>query len=1044
MPFEKADSGVVAWRSPTLEDVKGNESEITKAAANDLNVNFVKQEAAPPAPPDIRMSFKGPNEAVLSSVKKLLKGIQPVDIILPIYNSIHIARKCIDTVLTRTEYPFRLIIVNDASDKFTKDWLDAQDFPSNVEVLHNNKNRGFAATVNRGMRHTKNPYVCLLNSDVLVTKDWLTKMILALESNSKNVIVNPVTNNTALINVDMQQGCDYFSMNQAFEMTSQHRYPEVMPTGFLFLFRRALIDKIGYFDEGFKNFGEESDFWMKAITHLDNGYYVKYRAVLDDSTYVYHQRGASFNNLGQVQHMDLRKAAAERFHKIWPQYKMWSATHPADKVMGHYRQHLPRKAVFKMETDYRICWVVRATANAGGMKYIADIVNEINERGGDAKVVLVNREPNTRVTILPELRSSPVVFQGDEDFLEHFGRKVFKKGVVVSAISELAHLVNKLCESNPMLRGLNHVQSYDPMIAPDEKTKQKSFLSYNVLPDTITNSKWITDTLKETHKVIPLATVHPGIDPYLFYNRGRERGDDRLTVLMSLNKTYGFKGYNRGVVLAKCLVDLARTNNKEIRIVAYGVDNVQECPEIIGLGELTQERLATYLGTEVDLFIDPANYHSYGLPALEAMASGVAVAVWDNVGIGEYGEDEKNCRIFSKKLLPEKAALEVYKLLIDPDSRQKLAKGGYEVVKKHDRDKSVDLFIEKMELGLDLSFPKRRIVFVSPHLRKHGGPTTIINAANELSRRGHDVSISCVHTDVNPEVTVMSRVPISLDINNIPPCDVMVINSDNENSEFFSTLPQAKKKILFKMSHNARFKALEEQGLTAKWDAVVTTTNWLAEVCEKPLEKWNHPPVKATRIGWWHYAHGQFNCPTEQRKYGTATSSFIITTLIHAHPLKGTKQALQVLDRLRRKYPLEVIGVGEIPPPGIKLPRWVQYQYSPNRDRMSEIMKQTDLWLGASHTEGLGRMALEAMSASAFCVLSDTGAEYAQHEENCLLYPIGDLKAMEEAIEKVLKDRDLFMKVVKKGHTTASRYSSSADFIDNIDKVIYEICNGSK
>jgi glycosyltransferase involved in cell wall biosynthesis/GT2 family glycosyltransferase len=960
---------------------------------------------------------------------------------LPIYGSIHIARKCIKSVLERTEWPYNLTIVDDASDGFTVEWLKRQKFPKNVKVLFNNKNRGFAATVNRGIKFTTSPYVCLLNSDVLVTPRWLTKMVMALESSPRNVIVNPITNNTALINVSSQEGADYMSMNQAFEMTSQHKYPEIMPTGFCFLFRRELISRIGLFDEGFENFGEESDYWMKSITHLYNGYYMKYKAVLADDTYLFHERGASFSTLGDKKHMELRHQASGRFHKIWPQFRMWMSSNDPKKVMAPYRKKFGRKALFKKRAEYRICWAVRATSMCGGMKYIADIVNEINERGGDAKVALVKRDSKSPVVVIPELRSAPLIFDSEEEFIKTFAQRVFKKGVVVSAISELAHVVGDLCKENPELMGVNHVQSYDPMISQNEEQKLMAFQASTILPHTITNSEWISSTFRETHKVEPIATVHPGIDRTLFYPRGRDKGDDRATILLTLNKSYDFKGYKRGVMLAQYLNSIALQNKVELRIMAYGVDTVPEAPCIIGLGELTQPRLAHLLGTEVDIFIDPAHYHSYGLPNLEAMASGVPVFGWDNIGINEYGKDGKNCVIVPNDTEPKEAALKVFKLLVSVDSRVELAKEALITLKDHDRDLSVDKFIKELELNLGLSFPKRKVVFVSPHLRKHGGPTTIIHAANELSKKGHDVSLSCVYPDINPEVTLLSKVPISLDVNKIPPCDVLIVNSDNPDSKFFSSLEQAKHKILFKMSHNARFKELEEAGLVHPWDKVITTTQWLTDVCKNPTEGWNYSPVEnAERVGWYHYSHPHFNCPPKSRKYGNSDTSFIITTLIHHHPMKGTKDVIQVLDRLRRKYSLECVGVGEVPPDNLVLPKWLNYQYSPNRDRMAEILRQTDIWVGASHTEGLGRMALEAMSCSVSCILSDTGAEFAEDGENCLLYPVGDLEKMEKTIEVILEDTDLFKKICTNANKTAAKYSNPTSFTKKLERIIHEIC----
>ncbi len=1041
MPFVKNNDGQLIWVDPTARDVKAIEAQITESLFGKPNIQIANQQKQE-SNQDTRALFIGPNSSINTALAKIAsQGVQPVDIILPIYGSIHIASKCIDAVLRRTNWPFKLTIVDDASDEPTREYLRSRKFPDNVKVIFNKKNRGFAATVNRGIKDSSSPYICFLNSDVLVTTNWLTKMIRALESNPKNQIVNPITNNTALINVDMQPGHSYLDMNRALESTSRHQYPEVMPTGFCFLFKRELVWKIGLLDEAYKNYGEESDFWMKVITYLEHGYYMRYRAVLADDTYLFHERGSSFGALGEHAHLTLRRGSNDRFHKVWPQYSHWIKGHNANKIMAPFREAFSEKVITNKESDYKICWVVRSAAMCGGMKYITDVVNEINERGGDAKVVLVHRKKDTPVTVLPELRTTPIVFDSDADFEKNFSKRVFKNGTVVAAISETAYLVNKVCKENTRLVGVNHVQSYDPAIAPDGNMKAVAHKSYELLPYTIVNSKQIEQILKTDHKVTSLAAISPGIDRMLFYPRSREKGDDRPTILLSLNRAYAFKGIDRGVELAKEIWMLFSQAGIDIRIMAYGVDVVPQAPFIICHGAVSQVRLANLLSTEVDVFVDPSSYHSYGLPALEAMASGVPVVSWDNQGIKEFGKDGENCLIYKNDEDPKAVAKGIFALFTDSDLRTKLATNALtKTVPNHDRAESVNAFISTLETELKLSYPNRRIVFITPHLRKYGGPTTIIKAANELSKRGHDVSISVVYTDINPDVSLQSKVPINVDIKNIPACDVLFVNSDNPDSPFFSSLPQAKHKILYKLSHNARFQKLEVAALNEKWDKIITSSEWLADACKNPQKGWEHPSLEAERVGWFHYEHGTFSTHPSKRQYGSKTSSIIITTLIHHHELKGTSEVIAVLDKLRRKYTIECVAIGEVPPNKVKYPDWLTYVYGPSRAKMADIFKQTDIWVGASKTEGLGRLGLEAMSAGVACVLSDTNPEYAKHEENCLLFPIGDRAAMEASIERLIEDPELSQKIVVKAHETAEMYSDPTDFTQNLEKAIYQVC----
>jgi glycosyltransferase involved in cell wall biosynthesis len=307
------------------------------------------------------------------------------------------------------------------------------------------------------------------------------------------------------------------------------------------------------------------------------------------------------------------------------------------------------------------------------------------------------------------------------------------------------------------------------------------------------------------------------------------------------------------------------------------------------------------------------------------------------------------------------------------------------------------------------------------------------------------VSITSVYADINPEVVGMTDLPINLDPKDIPECDLLISNSDNPMNDYFSTFEGAKKKILLKLSHNARFKQLENDSLKLPWDAVVTSSQWLADVCGEPIKGWDHPSVEATRVGWFHYAHELMKRPIGTRNYGDGKGiPFVIGTLIHHHPLKGTKEAMKALLEIKKAFGknVEIVGIGEVDPNQFKPPVWMSYVFSPTRDKLANVLAEVDVWLGASHTEGLGRMALEAMSAGAACVLTNTGAEFAEDGENCLIVPIADDTAMVAKVTLLLQNPDLLAKIRTSGYKTAEDCSDPTEYIDNIESVISEVFNG--
>jgi GT2 family glycosyltransferase/glycosyltransferase involved in cell wall biosynthesis len=975
----------------------------------------------------------------------LAKGTGIADIVIPVYGGLEVLIPCVQSVLERTQWPYHLILVDDQSpDAATRNWLaQFEEAHPQHTVLWNQKNRGFAATVNRGIEAGENPYICVLNSDVIVTKGWLTKMILALEADERNKIVNPCTNNTALINVPLQQGYDYQDMNRAFEKLSHHLYPEIMPTGFCFMFPRDLIDEIGTFDEGYVSYGEETDFWMRTITRVVDGEVTNWRAVLADDTYIFHERGSSFNAIGEDEVTGLRKSGAARFHKIWPGYQAWSKTFDVTKSLRQLRTPIAPPLIQKENPKYKIAFVVYSTENCGGMRVIADIVNRLNDSNVEAKVVHVKRDPKANTVPVSSLRSGPVLFEGVPDFVQNFKEQVFDDGIVVAATGELMSMVAAVCANTPKLTSLHLSQSDDVALAP-KKELAESIKNANKLADyTITNSKWTA--AKMAQYVDVAGCFSPGYDENLFFPRGRENGDERKTLLISLGNTgYPFKGNDRGVALCHSLHKLCRDNKKEIRILANGVEAIQGAQFIVGLGVLNQPRFAKVLGSEADVYCDPSLNQSYGLPSLEAMASGVVPVCWNNKGIGEYATNDLDAIILKNKTPVEQVAERIYNLLFnEPKRLEGLKEQGLKTARQFRRVEGVSGFIAVLEDSLGLASSRHSISIVTPHLRKHGGPTTILDTANLLHDAGHDVVLYSIYSDIAPDIQKLSKVPIRLDWQNIRACDVLITNSDNPHNKYFSELPQVKKKILLKLSHNMRFQQLEADSLNIKWDAIATSTGWLKEACETVTEGWEYETQPAQQVGWYHYGHPVFACPPNERNFGSLKTKVTIGTLIHKHPLKGTKEALEGLMTMLKKRPtqLQMVSVGEVVEFGKQKPDWMNYVLNPTRKDMAQVMKQMDIWLVASHTEGLGRLTLEAMSAGAAIVATNTGAEFLKDGENCVLFEPGDQNGLNNALDQVISDDALRKKLIQGGYITAGAAGDPTEFVNSWNKIIGDCCD---
>ncbi|MEO5699102.1 MAG: glycosyltransferase [Casimicrobiaceae bacterium] len=226
--------------------------------------------------------------------------VEPVDVVIPIYNAVDDLAVCVESVLAHTGSSYRLVLIDDASPDpaigVYLEALGARALPQ-VEILRNDVNLGFTGTANRGMEHSRADVV-LLNSDTVVTEGWLEALQRCAATNPSFGTITPFSNNAEIVSFPdfckdnpWPPGRDPETIRRALARAAVPTYPD-LPTGvgFCMYIRRTLIDAIGTFDAGFgRGYGEENDFCLR-------GFAVGYRNVLCDDAFVLHLGGRSFQD----------------------------------------------------------------------------------------------------------------------------------------------------------------------------------------------------------------------------------------------------------------------------------------------------------------------------------------------------------------------------------------------------------------------------------------------------------------------------------------------------------------------------------------------------------------------------------------------------------------------------------------------------------------------------------------------------------------------------------------------------------------------------
>ncbi|MBV8359333.1 MAG: glycosyltransferase, partial [Deltaproteobacteria bacterium] len=262
-----------------------------------------------------------------------------VTIVVPIFNAASDLALCIKSIIQHTTGSTRLLLIDDASpDPGVAEVLGGwQDWPG-VEILRNPKNLGYTATVNRGITLSAGDDVVLLNSDTIVGPGWLDGLRTAAYSSRSVGTVTAVSNNAGAFSIP-EIGMEnvfptWFEVEDSARLVRQAS-PALMPalptgSGFCMYMRRACIDAVGIFDEEAfpRGYGEENDFCMRAGR-------MGFLNLIDDRTFVYHKRSASFGETRQGLYQDGRRVVGERY----PEYQVLTSqfNEDHDLLTGRWR-----------------------------------------------------------------------------------------------------------------------------------------------------------------------------------------------------------------------------------------------------------------------------------------------------------------------------------------------------------------------------------------------------------------------------------------------------------------------------------------------------------------------------------------------------------------------------------------------------------------------------------------------------------------------------------------------------------------------------------
>jgi GT2 family glycosyltransferase len=240
-----------------------------------------------------------------------------LSVVVVTYNNRELNRLCLESLLARTEWPNReILVVDNASSDGTVPLLDEMaERHADLRVVKLGTNRGFPAAVNIGLSETAGIHLVLLNNDTVVPRGWATALVRHLERNPRLGLVGPVTNaiaNEARVDVGYRDLADMPAWAAGWMRRHDgETFSIPMLAFFCVALRRRLLDEVGLLDERFGvGLFEDGDYNRRA---RERGWDI--RCALD--AFVHHWQMASFRRLGRDEYLRVYEENRKRFEEKW-------------------------------------------------------------------------------------------------------------------------------------------------------------------------------------------------------------------------------------------------------------------------------------------------------------------------------------------------------------------------------------------------------------------------------------------------------------------------------------------------------------------------------------------------------------------------------------------------------------------------------------------------------------------------------------------------------------------------------------------------------
>lgn len=283
-------------------------------------------------------------------------------VIIPNYNGRRFLPRLMGSLAGQSEQRFATLVVDDASPQDDIAYLQA-NWPQ-VRVIRNEKNLGFAATCNVGLRAAETAFVVLLNNDTHVDRDWLSEGLrpfadarvaavasLTLLADSPH-LVDTAGDLYTVAGGALKRG--HLGPREAAEQLPEDIFS---PSGVSAFYRREAVLKAGGLDEEFESYYEDVDLGFRLAA-------MGYRSVFAPQSICYHHLSASYSPRGRRYHRNSSRNAEIVWWANLPRALCW-------RYLPVHLAFLFMQGGHKMMQGVGLAWLEGKLAFLGHLSHVA-------------------------------------------------------------------------------------------------------------------------------------------------------------------------------------------------------------------------------------------------------------------------------------------------------------------------------------------------------------------------------------------------------------------------------------------------------------------------------------------------------------------------------------------------------------------------------------------------------------------------------------------------------------------------------------------------